>query len=151
LSASTSPRASSERRLALGHGLHEPRVVERDRGLVGERLEHADVVGVEGGRPEAVVEIDGAEHPAAHVHRQAEHRAKPQVVDRELVAVALVFHGVDGQRELARLDDPARDAVADLEARVADVLLVEVARDPHVHDVGAGTRRPRARTRARRR
>ena len=52
----------------------QPRVLDRDRRLIGEGLDHSTLVLGEGAHVE-VEDSDRAEHLVAHHHRRAEHRA----------------------------------------------------------------------------
>ncbi|KYF92489.1 hypothetical protein BE20_11560, partial [Sorangium cellulosum] len=116
---------------AAAQVVDEPRVAQRERDLVGEGEEQVDVVGGEAGAPEAVVEVERAEHAVRRADRHGDHGAEPHGVHRRVLAEPRIVLGVHGDDGLLRRDGALGDAVAELEVAPADLLAVDVARDGH--------------------
>ena len=119
--------------------LVQPRVLDRDRGLAGERARELLVAELE--RAALLVEeLEHADEPAQRAeHRDGQDRARAIAaleIDRRLEA--LVGVGVGDVERLAGLRDPARDALADREPDLDDLAAL---RSP----CWSARRRPRSR------
>jgi hypothetical protein len=128
----------------------EPRVADRDRGLVREQVDEVQVLLRERAALEAVVDVEDAVDPVLDADRQAHHGAQAQVLDALHVAEALVRAGVDREERPAAAQDLPRDPEREARARQRDVGAVEAARDAdrHARDAAELLGRPRRVVRA---
>jgi hypothetical protein len=121
-----SPRLEQRARLlrALEALLEELGIVDGDAGLLGERLQHALVMGRERGRPRGERRDDAAQI-AAHPQRHTQHRADalPLVhVPARRARIAADIVDADGD---AVLGAPSDDALADRQGQPPPLLALE--------------------------
>ena len=84
----------------------EVRVLDRDRRLVGDGLEHLEVVVEKLSPPAPVRQLDGAEDPVLHPDRHAEHRAAREAEAAALLDALRAVDVADQQRLAAGGDVP---------------------------------------------
>ena len=93
----------------------QARVLERDRGLLGEIEHQPHVVLVERALAQPVVDVDRAGDPSLDRERHREHRAQVQIGHRQRLPEARVAGGVDGDDRLAAGGGLAGDRSRQLE------------------------------------
>ena len=125
----------------------QPRVLERDRGLIGERRQQRHRRFGEAPAAAPVLEVQHADRTRAPADRQARHRAQHQLVHRHELAQPAVARRVDGHDRLAVDQHRLGDRTA--EGRVRVGRLATSRSRPRASRAGRSCRRA-ARSRARR-
>ena len=89
-----------------------PRILDRQRRLIGERLHEPKVVLGEQPAVLAAVQVDRADHPSARAERHAHQRVDLVEAHAGEIAEALVASGIDGEERppgAGGLDDAAAE------------------------------------------
>ncbi len=113
-----------ERRAIVGNGqlmdaFDVARIFERDGGEVRQRFQQFQIARIESIRTDAIDKFDDAQAGVAKFHRHGHDRLRFCLgLFVDLAEKASVFGSIGHDNRFAVLRDPARDALADLDANV---------------------------------